>query len=138
MENQLRERSNGVSPANINDEDINRLIIAANKMNNIRPALINPYIPRKQGLRNAFAFKCLLNINVTPRLTKTAYARSFNTCRQSTCHTIDYLKELGLVYELGKPRLIKPFQRFKVDTAYNITTKGLQVIRDVLTIAGVI
>jgi hypothetical protein len=138
MANVLDKYSGGVSSVSINDEHINRLIIVANKINGLRPALIEPHIPRKQGLRSTFAFQCLLNINVVPRLTKAGLARSFNTCRQSTCHTIDYLNELGLVYELGKPRLIIPFQRFKVDTAYNITPKGFQVIRDVLTIAGVI
>ena len=138
MANVLHKYSGAVSPGNINDKHINRLIIIANKINGLKPALIDPYIPRKQGLRNTFAFQCLLNINVAPRLTKTAYARSFSTCRQSTCRTIEYLKELGLVYELGRPRIIIPFQRFKVDTAYSITPKGSQLIRDVLTIAGVI
>jgi len=123
MANVLHKYSGAVSPGNINDKHINRLIIIANKINGLKPALIDPYIPRKQGLRNTFAFQCLLNINVAPRLTKTAYARSFSTCRQSTCRTIEYFI---------------PFQRFKVDTAYSITPKGSQLIRDVLTIAGVI
>ena len=130
--------STGVSPVNINDKDIKRLIIAANKLNTLSPALIDLYIPRRLGLRNTFAFQCLLNIYATPQLTKTAYARSFNTCRQSTCHTIDYLNELGLVCEFGKPRLIVPFQRFKVDIAYNITPKGIKVIAEVLTNAGIV
>ena len=138
MANVLYEYSDAVSPVSNNDEVINRLVIAYNKINDIRPALIDPYIPRKQGLRNTFAFQCLLNIHVSPRLTKTGYARLFNTCRQSTCHAIDYLNELGLVCELGKPRFIIPFQRFKVDTSYNITPKGFKVVKDVFTIAGVI
>jgi len=138
MNKRVGKDCTGVSPANINDKDINRLIIAANKLNNLRPALIDLYIPRRSGIRNTFAFQCLLNIYIAPRLTKTACATSFNTCRQSTCHTIDYLKELGLVRECGKPRLIIPFQRFKVDTAYKITPKGNKVITEVLTNAGVI
>ncbi len=138
MTNVLHKYSGRVSPVNINDERINCLILATNKINNIQPVIIEQYIPRKQGLRSTFAFQCLLNIKVEPRLTKTGYARSFYTCRQSTCHAIDYLKELDLVYEFGKPRLIIPFQCFKVDTAYNTTLKGFQVIRDVLTVAGVI
>ncbi|WP_295655754.1 hypothetical protein [uncultured Mucilaginibacter sp.] len=137
MNRHVLSYSSGVRPVNGNDENINRLIIAACKLNSLSPALIEPYIPRRTGLRNTFAFQYLLNINVNPRLTKTAYANMFNTCRHSTCHVIDYLKELGLVYELGKPRLIKPFQRFKVDTAYNITTKGSKVITGVLKVAGI-
>lgn len=134
----LYKCNGAVRPININDKDINRLIIAANKLNSLSPTLINPYIPIKHGLRNTFVFQCLLNIHVSPRLTKTAYAASFNTCKQSTCHAIDYLKELGLVYELGKPRLIIPFQRFKVDKAYRSTPKGNTVIAEVLMTAGII
>ncbi len=72
-----------------------------------------------------------------PRLTKTAYANAFNSCKRSTRHTIDYLKILGLVSELGKPRLIKPFQRFKIDKAYAITPKGSNVITEILISAGI-
>ena len=137
-EKQAGKHSSGVSPVNTNDEGINALIIAAIKINSIRPALMNPYIPIKQGLRNTFAFQCLLNIRVTPRLTKTAYARSFNTSKHSTYHAIDYLMELGLVSELGKPRLIIPFHRFKIDKGYRITPKGNNVIEAVLKEAGLI
>lgn len=138
MNKQAHKYSTGVNPATGNDKGINCLIIAACKLNNLSPALINPYIPRRAGVRNTFAFQCLLNINVTPRLTKTAYANSFNKCKQSTCHTIDYLKELGLVSELGKPRLIIPFQKFKIDTTYAITPKGSNVITEILISAGIV
>ena len=138
MEKQAYTYNCGVSPAAVNDKGINDVIIAACKLNSLSPALINPYIPQRAGIRNTFAFQCLLNINVTPRLTKTAYANSFNKCKQSTCLAIDYLIELGLVSELGKPRLIIPFQRFKIDTAYTITPKGSKVVAEILISAGII
>ena len=127
-----------VTTVTVNDKGINDVIIAACKLNSLSPALIDPHIPRRPGIRNTFAFQCLLSINVTPWLTKTAYANSFNRCKQSTCHTIDYLKELGLVSELGKPRLIIPFQKFKIDTAYTITPKGSKVVAEILISAGII
>ena len=137
-EKYVGKHSGGVSPVSVNDEGIKCLILAANKLSSFSPSFINPYIPIKQGLRNTFAFQCLLNVKVTPLLTKTAYARSFNTNKQSTRHAIDYLKELGLVSELDKPRLIIPFKSYKVDKVYCITPNGNNVIAAVLTSAGVI
>ena len=135
---QAGKHSIAVNPVNTRDEGINAIIIAANKLNCLSPAFISAYIPIKRGLRNTFAFQCLLNVKVTPLLTKTAYARSFNTNKQSTRHAIDYLKELGLVSELDKPRLIIPFKSYKVDKVYCITPNGNNVIAAVLTSAGVI
>lgn len=112
--------------------------MAACKLNSLSPTLINLHIPQKAGIRNTFTFQCLLNINLAPQLTKTAYANSFNKCKQSTYLAIDYLKELGLVSELGKPRLIKPFQRFKIDTVYAITPKGSKIITEILISAGIV
>lgn len=137
MDNGKISQRKGVSPANTMDEYIKHVIIAACKINRINPEIVNPFIPKKQGLRNTFAFKCLLNVSVTPKLTKTAYARLYNNCQQATYHALAYLKELGLVFELGKPRLIKPLQRYIIDKGYNITPKGEKVIRDVLTLAKV-
>jgi hypothetical protein len=138
MENELCRYNDVVAPVFMNDEHINRVIIASCKLNGISPVLLNPYIPRRPGLRNTFVFTCLLNIYVSPRLTKTAYAKSFNNCQQATCHAIDYLKELGLVREFLKPRLIKPFLRYKIDVGYELTAKGTKVIKEVLNKAGVI
>jgi len=135
---QAGKHSIAVNPVNTRDEGINAIIIAANKLNCLSPAFISAYIPIKRGLRNTFAFQCLLNIKVTPRLTKTTYARSFNTSKHSTYHAINYLMELGLVSELGKPRLIIPLKRYKVDKGYRITPKGNIVIVAVLKEAGLI
>ena len=138
MENDLYKYNEVVAPVAVIDEHINRVIIDACKLNGISATLVNQYIPMRYGLRNTFAFRCLLNIHVSPRLTKTAYARLYNNCQQATCHAIDYLNELGLVCELGIPRLIKPFQRYKVDKGYKVTNKGYKVIKDVLALAQII
>jgi hypothetical protein len=138
MENDLKKYNDVVAPVCINDEHINRVLIAACKLNGIRATVLNPYIPQCYGQRNTFVFKCLLNVYVSPGLTKTAYAKSYSNCQQATCHAIDYLKELGLVREFRMKRLIKPFLCYKTDSAYKLTMKGRKVIMDVLNMVAVI
>lgn len=116
---------------------LKRLLLLACKINSISPIVIDRYIPRRYGLRNTFAFRCLLHINISPGMTKTAYSKSFNTCQQATCHAIDYLNALGLIREMGKPRLLIPFQKYTVDKAYKITPKGIKVIKDVFDKADI-
>lgn len=44
------------------------------------------------------------------------------------------LLEMGYIREIGKPRLIKPFQRFKVDRGYMITDLGKQIVIQTLSV----
>jgi hypothetical protein len=115
-----------------NDTTINRFLLFACKLNGLGPAAIDPYLPRRVGLRNTTAFKCLIHVQLSPGLTKAGYSRLYKTCQQSTCHIIDYLLELQLIQTVGKPRLIIPFQAYKIDTGYKITSHGLKVVRSVL------
>jgi hypothetical protein len=137
MDNDLYKHNDEVAPDYIVDEHIKRVIVAACKLNGMSPALVNPHIPQRNGLRNTFVFMCLLSIYASPRLTKTAYAKAYNNCQQATCHAIDYLKELGLARVVPKRRLIKPLQRYKIDVGYEMTSKGFKVITDILTKAEI-
>ncbi len=126
-----------VIPSTPDDILLNRMLLLACRLNSISPVLIDQYIPRKYGLRNTFAFRCLMHIKAHPGLTKTGYSRLYSTCQQATCHSIDYLNSLGLVREIGKPRLIIPFQAYKIDRAYKVTLRGKKVVKDILDRAGV-
>jgi hypothetical protein len=114
------------------DKDMNQAVLLACKLNNISPQQLHPFIPSKAGLRNTFVFKCLLNIYVYPRQTKTFYAKHFHLCQTAAAKAMEYLCSLGLIKPLGRPRLIIPFQTYKVDTAYQLTVNGKMVIKKVM------
>ena len=132
MINNLSDLNGGADVAQLPNEYINFLLLAVCKIGNISSKQLQPFIPAKTGLRNTFVFKCLLNVYVYPRQTKTCYSKTFHTCQSATANAIEYLVTLGLIQLIGRPRLITPFQTYKVDNAYKVTLKGGLIIKNVL------
>lgn len=130
MENQLHIQSNGVTPVNAFDNYLIGQIIAYTDFIRFDKSKVRPYIPERGNTKSFTCFKVLLLIARHPKscefdLIKSTGNKSVNRC-------IHRLIELDLIKRSGRPRLIIPFKKFKVDNSYVITTKGKNVVEKVL------
>lgn len=81
-------------------------------------------------IRSFTCFKILMLIDRYPRSCESDlihYSKNYTAKRY-----IAILISLDLIRVIGKPRLIIPFQKFKVDKGYVITDKGKTVLRKLL------
>lgn len=134
MENKCNEKVKELvvtTPFNL-DEYIQDLLISYSKVYFIPKPIISLYIPFKPGLRVRTTFNILVIVKLLKMPTRAGILHFGNLGQESTGMAIRYLVDLGLIRKCGKPRLIKPFQKIKVDTGYTITVKGENVIRRIL------
>lgn len=89
---------------------------------------IRKYIPERPLIRVSRCYHLLLVIKHNPRQSALGLRMLMNSTAQVTDKNTAYLLELGYIRKIGKPRLIIPFQRFKVDTGYVITVRGNSVL----------
>lgn len=73
---------------------------------------------------------CLIMLYKHPTST-IGHVRKY-ACQNTAINGIKQLLDLALVREVKKPRLIIPFQRYKVDKGYILTAKGEQLLRKIL------
>lgn len=127
MENKCNEE--GVTTPYITDAEITAEILIYIKIAFIPATIITQYIPFKDGLRVRTLLNLLMLIKVLNNPSKAMLLRVGCMGQESTQHGLAYLVKLGLIRICGKPRLIIPFQAYKIDKGYTITVKGENVIR---------
>lgn len=113
---------------NIHSQLITHFTIAT-----ISIALLNKHLPGKQGIRIRTLFNCLVAVYLMDRASKFNICNKYNYNERSVSCSLCHLLELKLIRSIGKPRLIVPFQKFKVDVGYVITPLGEQTIVKILT-----
>jgi len=110
----------------------NTQIINIVKFLELKLSTIRKYIPDKKGIRASNCFELLILISANPRTTQWYLRFVTNSTGFTISKNVNYLLELSLIKQIGKPRLIVPFQKFKVDKGYVITPAGEKLLREIL------
>lgn len=125
----LHKRLIDITATKRRDENSNARLISYADSLVIDKVAIGELLPSK-GVKSITCFKTLVLIWRYPR-------NSVNELELLSGHSriinsVSYLVSVDMISPMGRPRLIIPFQRFKVDTAYVITAKGEGVLRKIL------
>jgi hypothetical protein len=109
------------------------LLLQAYKLFTTPHRLIREYIPEKRGVRSTFCFKVLVIIACNERVTETGIRAILNGTKETGVKSAnERLCDLGLIRPVNKPRLIIPFQAYKIDKGYMITPKGKSALNRML------
>lgn len=92
--------------------------------------ILAEYFPLPNKLRPLTCFKSLLIIEKHPQICEWNLKKY--TGNSDSKIIISGLLSLELIRPFGRPRLIIPFQKFKVDKGYVITDKGKAVLRKLI------
>lgn len=92
--------------------------------------IVNEVIGSVGKVKGMTIFNTLVLVRRYPRLSKFQLISYSNT--ESIKRCIPILVNLGYVRGIGKPRLIIPFQAYKIDTGYVITASGEAILRKII------
>lgn len=113
--------------------DIQTLLTAYSRVAFIPAAVITKHIPYNERLRVKTSFNILVIVKLLGSPSRAAILQHGMLGIGSTQYALAYLVRLGFIRTCGKPRLIKPFQRYKIDTGYVITPLGEKTIIAILS-----
>lgn len=119
------------STTTILDKSIYDTVISLTSLFEFDKMRVREYIPEDGRVKSMTCFKLLLLVVKYPGSSSTALLKYSNN--RTAFLATDRLLSFDLIRVIGKPRLIKPFQRFKVDKGYVITDKGKQVLVKILS-----
>lgn len=115
------------------DELIKRAITDYFLITNITTSKIRGCMPIPKGYRVRYAFKVLIAIQGLKRPSKTNLVNYMSAGTTSLIKMVDWLYAEGYIKDVPKPRLIKPFQKYKVDKGYILTDKGKQCLYKIIS-----
>jgi hypothetical protein len=96
-------------------------------------SIIREYIPEVKGIKSSFCFKLMVIIACNERITEGCIRAILNGAKESSVRPANNrLISLGYIREVNKPRLIIPFQAYKIDKGYMITPKGKSALNKML------
>jgi predicted transcriptional regulator len=101
------------------------LILFLDTYNSIRAKEFRKYF---DVVKPGVIFKVLISLYVKPSQSKTALQLKARVNGDTIANSIEYLLSQGYIKKVNKPRLIIPFQAYKIDVGYRITGKGEQII----------
>lgn len=123
----------GINTLPADDYCNNVILIPLGKYLTLPLDRIRAFIPERRGFRSSACLDLLVIINCNPRLAITRVSSLMHSNPYKAIKNVAYLMSLGYVRQIGKPRLIIPFQRFKIDKGYVITQSGIKVLRELMS-----
>ena len=128
------EMCNKVVTTPLTDEQVlNAIVLHHVNILTLPIAKIKPYMPLSKGYRVKYLLSILMSVKGLKRaVTKAILINDLSYHGPSLIKSVDYLFKVGYLAKRGKPRLIVPFQKYKIDTGYVITEKGNEVLRKIL------
>lgn len=129
-----RNLKGGVNSIDKSDSKISTVILGNWVISNIRPIDFSGFINKKTGIRQKFCFQVLLLLCYRDemRTSKSELVHITNGLFISVDRAIDYLVDLGFARMIGKPRLIIPFNAYKIDKGYVITILGKLAVKKII------
>lgn len=121
-----------VTPLTRREREILTLINSYARVLSINTAIIKPCMDISLGYRYKYLFQLMLTVNGLINPSKSNIIEAVGYCRGSCIRSIDYLHSIGYLRQVPKPRLIKPFQKYKVDNGYQLTDKGREVLYKII------
>ena len=118
----------GVTGVPLAEQSLLVHVLGIIKMYNMSAVMLDKHLPRKAVCRQSTAFRVLCVVFGNPMCTK-AQVRRYRISSRSVERCLDYLMSLGYVKAVKKPRLIIPFQAYKIDIGYRVTVKGEIVLK---------
>ena len=135
MENYLGRYSAGAATGNTTHDVYNTHIIELSRFLTTPLQIIRKYIPEKDGKRSSSCYHLLIVVYGNPYSTSGRIRSLLHSSNKVIDEKLKYLVSLSYIKKEDKPRLTIPPDGFKLDKAYNITPKGIKVIRDILSAA---
>lgn len=114
-------------------ETIRATIEASQSIEGLKGCNLSPYFPNASQRRLKFVLKVLGNIATHPGYCKRNIIQYLGSSEGNTISTVDYLYGIGYINKVDKVRLIKPLQRYKVDTGYVVTFVGESVLYKIVS-----
>lgn len=78
--------------------------------------------------RPKYLYQILLAVARLKEPSKAMVIRAMGSDTSSALQAIDHLHSVGYLRSVDKPRLIKPFGKYKIDKGYELTDKGCEAL----------
>ena len=102
------------------------------KLYDVPVRVISEYLPSLPGARTKYLYQILLAVARLKEPSKAKVIQTLCAGNRSALQAIDHLEQCGYIRAVDKPRLIKPFGKYKIDTGYVITSQGLQALQQII------
>lgn len=93
---------------------------------------ISAHIERLDGSRPQYLYQILLAVARLKQPSKAMVIKTMRAGIRSAINAIDHLYQHGYLVKVPKPRIIKPFGKYKIDTGYELSEKGKRALYNIL------
>lgn len=109
-------------------DSIKPMIVTYGRLYDISREVISAHMPVLYGARPKYLYQILLAVARLKQPSKAMVIHTLCADKGSALQAIDHLHSVGYLRSVDKPRLIKPFRKYKIDKGYELTDRGWQAL----------
>lgn len=113
---------------NAPDIDTDTVLNIYGLLSSLSPTFLRHYIKDNPTVNIRVVFRVLVAVKRLKCVTRGAIITDSNIHVYSCYRAVKHLTDIGYIKAVPRARLIIPFQRTKIDTAYSVTELGDQVL----------
>lgn len=129
---EVQEELMAVTTAEEANNSVKGLLDNYGRVYDVKGSKISLYIPLLPGSRPRYLYQIMLAVARLKQPSKSNVVSSMRAGRTSALNAIDHLYQHGYLRKVPKPRIIKPFGKYKIDTGYELTEKGMRTLYNIL------